>query len=370
MATVADVVAFLEEFAPLELAESWDNVGLLLGRPGQKVERLMTCLTLSPSTAAEAAQERANMVVSHHPIMFEPLQRITDADPHGQTVLQLAGAGIAVYSPHTAFDSAELGINQMLAERIGLRDCKPLRPMPLQQVKIVTFVPQEALEQVSRALFDAGAGIIGEYRECSFRVAGRGTFFGTEGTQPAVGQAGRREEVDELRLEVICPRHRAAQAVAAMCQAHPYEEPAYDVYPLVDQPSRVGGGRHGQLDRPMSLQALAQAVARSLGLKYVQVVGEPDRTVQRVAVACGAGSSFIADAAQAGCDVLVTGEAGLHRQLEAAERGLSLVLAGHYATERFAIEVLAERLSERFADIAVWPSRSERDPARTIATVA
>lgn len=364
MTTVGHIVAYLDRFAPKCLSEDWDNVGLLIGDRGAAVSRVMTCLTVTPTSAREAIDRGAQLIVTHHPVLFRPVQRLTADDPLGRMLLELVRTGVAVYSPHTAFDSTVGGINEMLADRIGLNGCRPLRPSTNSaRVKLVVFVPEGDLEKVSRAMFDAGAGVIGEYRECSFRVAGRGTFFGSEATNPTVGQAGRREDVDEWRLEVVCPQSAVAQIVAAMSATHSYEEPAYDLYPLASEPGHTGAGRCGELPNSMSLEAFAILVRTALGSPLVQVVGPRDRLIQRVAVACGSGSEFLSDASAQSCDVLVTGEASFHRLLEAEATGVAVILAGHFATERFAVERLAEKLSGEFAGLEAWASTTESEPA-------
>src|ERR1043166_123958 len=261
MPTVAELVQALEAIAPLDLAESWDNVGLLLGDPAADVRKVMTCLTVTPESAAEAVAEGVSLIVSHHPVLFRPTQRLTTANPEGRMLLALARAGIAVYSPHTACDNAPGGINDLLARHLELTQVTPLVATPQAAAcKIAVFVPDADLAKVSDALFTAGAGRIGQYRECSFRLAGTGTFFGEDATNPTVGQKGRREEVAEWRLEAICPESLVDAAVAAMRRAHSYEEPAYDVYPLRPERGRGGAGRIGSLPSATPLTALAQRV--------------------------------------------------------------------------------------------------------------
>src|SRR5437899_9691223 len=252
MASVADIIEYLNQFAPSHLAADWDNVGLLLGDRETRCERVMTCLTLTPDVAQEAIQANVRLIVTHHPILFRSVQRLTADTPEGRMLLSLIQAGVAVYSPHTAFDNTAGGINDALARRLDLIDVVPLRRREgMRQCKIVVFVPEADLAQVSDAMFQAGAGRIGEYSQCSFRLAGTGTFFGSDAANPAIGQKGRREEVSECRLEVLCPESHLQSVVAAMRQAHSYEEPAYDVYPL--QPATFGEGRLGRLPAPVAL---------------------------------------------------------------------------------------------------------------------
>jgi dinuclear metal center YbgI/SA1388 family protein len=365
MPVVADLVQALTHIAPLDLAAEWDNVGLLLGDSSSEVRRVMTCLTVTPESAAEAVEAGADVIVTHHPVLFRPVQRLTSNNAEGRMLLTLLRAGIAVYSPHTAFDNAIGGINDILARRLGLTQVDVLRPaQTTAQCKIVVFVPDADLGRVSDALFGAGAGRIGQYRECSFRLGGTGTFFGSDATNPTVGQKGRREEVQEWRLEAICPEPLVDQAMAAMRRAHSYEEPAYDVYPLRSVPARAGAGRVGVLAQSLALADFARKLRQDLPAPAMQIVGPADRSVQRVAIACGAAGEFILDAGRAQADVLLTGEVRFHDALAAEVQGLALALPGHYATERCGIEELAIRLKELFPGLDIWPSRRERDPVQ------
>jgi dinuclear metal center YbgI/SA1388 family protein len=370
MLTVGAVVEYVEQLAPSRLAGSWDNVGLLLGERNAGLQRLMTCLTVTPESAAEAIDGGAGLIVSHHPLFFRPVKRLTDANPEGRMLLALARAGVAVCSPHTAFDSSADGINELLASRLELRKVHPLRPGEgPKQCKLVVFVPDKDLARVSDALFAAGAGHIGQYSECSFRLSGTGTFFGSEATNPTVGQKGRREEVAEWRLEAICPERLLDQAITALRRAHSYEEPAFDIYPLQPAPRRhatEGDGRIGELSAPLPLGEVTRQVKERLSCGPVQVVGNLEREVRRVAIACGAGSELMPDAIRARADVLLSGEMRFHDYLAASASGLALVLPGHYATERCGAEHLADRLKTRFPELHVWASARESDPVRWV----
>ena len=367
MKTVREVAAWLEGFAPSRLAESWDNVGLLWGDPDAEVERVMTCLTVTRATAEEAVDEQANLIVSHHPVLFRGARQIRADLPATAPLWSLARGGIAILSPHTSFDSTSGGINDGLCRRLGLTDVAFLRPIATPgSYKIVVFTPESDREPVLAGAFEAGAGRIGTYEECSFALAGQGTFFGTEGANPTVGQKGRRETVDELRLEIVCPGVRLSAVLAAIRARHSYEEPAIDVYPLHEPALGSGSGRIGHFLEPRSLEEFAVFVSRSLGHIPVQRVGDPRRMIRHVAVACGAGDDFVVDAARAGADVLLTGEARFHRALEAESMGMGLVLAGHYGTERPGVEELAQRIALAFPDLTVWPSQQERDPLKLV----
>jgi dinuclear metal center YbgI/SA1388 family protein len=362
MATIGDLSAYLERFAPSATAADWDNVGLLLGDPVSPVSRVMTCLTITPDVVLEAVQEKVNLIVSHHPILFRAAKKLTANSGDGKVVLPLAQANVAVYSPHTAFDNCQGGINDILCRRLGIRNAVPLRSREAaKQCKLVVFVPDTDLGKVSDAVFGAGAGVIGQYRECSYRLSGTGTFYGTDSTNPTVGQKGRREDVAEWRLEVVVPEKMLAPVVSAMRKAHSYEEPAFDVYPL--KPGTSGGeGRIGELAEPENLGILAKRVKRELDAAFIHTVGDLDRTVRKIALACGAAGDFLSDSIRAGADVFLTGEIRFHDALTARGAGIGLVLPGHYATERPAVEELASRLAGDWPGLTIWASRMERDP--------
>jgi dinuclear metal center YbgI/SA1388 family protein len=260
---VADIISFLSSFAPLELAEEWDNVGLLVGRWEQPVSRVMTCLTLSEDVAEEAAKESCDLVVAHHPLMYKPIQKITGDTIEGRVLLNLIRHDVAVYSPHTAFDSAMEGINQRLAEKLGLQNIAPLRPVDI----------------------------------------------GGDG-----------------------------------------------------DPDAEGSGRWGTLRSAMTLEQFCTHVKSHLPTASTPFVGERDRKIQTIGVACGSAAEFLNDAIRLGCDVLLTGEARFHAALEARSAGIALVLAGHYATERPGVEELADVLAAQYPQLSVWASKVERDP--------
>lgn len=362
MPTVAEVAGFLGRFAPAPLAADWDNVGLLLGESRGPADRILTCLTVTPEVVAEAVDSVVGLIVSHHPVLFRGAKKLTSNTPEGRLLLPLLRHGIAVYSPHTSFDNCPGGINDGLCQRLGLTGVKPLRPRDgKRECKLIVFVPEADLVRVSDAVFAAGAGVIGQYEQCSFRIPGTGTFFGTDATNPTVGAKGRREDVAELRLEVVVPEGKVDAVVAAMRAAHSYEEPAFDVVPL--RPAKSGGeGRIGELPTPVSLADLARTAKSVLAANAVQVVGDLASPVKRVAVACGAAGEFLADAIAAKVDVFLTGEVRFHDGLTASAAGLGLILPGHHATERPGVEDLAARIASEFPDATVWASRRETDP--------
>jgi dinuclear metal center YbgI/SA1388 family protein len=320
-------------------------------------------LTVTPEVVAEAVQLKSNLIVTHHPVLFRPVQRINGDTTEGRMLLTLLKAGIAVFSSHTAFDDCPGGINDEFARRLELQNVGYLRPVEAHnQYKLVVFVPEQDLRRVSDAIFAAGAGQIGNYSECSFRVTGTGSFFGGDTTNPTIGQKGKREEVSEWRLEAICPEPAIAAVVAAMRKAHSYEEPAFDIVPLRSVPGAFGAGRVGQFPAPLSLRKLAERLRNALACGLVQFVGEPNRQVEKVALACGAAGELLTNAMLAKADAFVTGEMRFHELLIAKANQLALVLPGHYATERFGIEVLTDIIRKSFPRLAIDSSKAERDP--------
>jgi dinuclear metal center YbgI/SA1388 family protein len=362
MAQWNDVIEALAAIAPLELAADWDNVGILLGPRRQTVDRIMTCLTITPATAGEAIDRHADLIVTHHPVMFRAIKSLSAQDSASRLLLQLIQSSVAVYSSHTAYDNAPGGINDLLAHGIGLSKVSSLRAAETR-CKLVVFVPEEALAAVSDALFEAGAGRIGRYRECSYRIPGTGTFFGDESTTPALGSRGTRETVAEHRLEVVCPKSLVAAALAALRRSHPYEEPAYDVFPLVTSAGGTSGeGRCGELVPARSVAEIADRLKNLAGASHIDIVGEADDIVDRAAIVCGSSGDFTLDAVKRGARVFITGEIRFHDALFAQSHQLAVIVLGHYASERFAMEKMADRLAAGFPQVSVWASKTEQDP--------
>lgn len=368
--TLKEFLTILDSIAPLRLAESWDNVGLLLGDPSAEIRTVMTCLTLTPEVAEEAVERSADLVVSHHPILFRGAKAIR-ADVAGTDVVwTLARAGIAVASHHTGWDSAQGGANESIARILKLEKVRPMRPFAGPEcVKFVVFVPEDNVEDVRAAAFDAGAGHIGLYDECSYSVMGTGTFRGSEGANPAIGKVGLREEVAERRLEIVCLKSRHSRVMNAIRQAHMYEEPAVDVYPLLDVATQTldGVGRFGVAGSgSTSIRSLAEAAQYGLESSAVQVAlsdgRNPDDQVSKIAIACGAGDDLVDDALNSAAEVLVTGELRYHTICRATRAGLSVILVGHHASERKSMEIMAEMISKRIPDLNVWASESETEP--------
>jgi dinuclear metal center YbgI/SA1388 family protein len=336
MTKVRDITTALEAFAPLSLAESWDNVGLLVGDQDAAVSNVLLCIDYTREVAEEAKD--CELVVAYHPPIFSGVKRLLAGSPVFGAIVR----GTALYSPHTALDAAKGGTNDVLAAAAGLLDCKPLKPHAgTDALKLVTFVPEAAVDKVSAALFEAGAGRIGHYSECSFRSPGTGTFFGDESTQPVVGKKGQRELAPELRLETRVTTKAAGKVVTALLASHPYETPAFDLVRLQAAPdATLGQGRIGRTEG--TRLALIEQLKRELGLQHLLVAGETAGKAKRVAVAAGAGAGLLDDAIAQKVDVFVTGELKHHDALRANARGVTVVMTLHSNSERKALETLAK----------------------------
>ena len=377
---VADLVATLESIAPSGNAEEWDNVGLLVGDPEREMSgpALLT-IDFTRPILEEAVERGAGMVIAYHPPIFHPLKRLHAGDPRARTLLRAIEAGIAIYSPHTALDATAGGTTDWLCDMLAppgassrsFGDRRAIAPLeradPSGAYKIVTFVPADHVERLRDALASIGAGRIGEYEQCSFLLQGLGTFRGGEGTNPTVGRAGRLEHAEEVRMEMVCPGRALSLAQEMMTQFHPYEEPAWDVYPLAPKPDRrIGPGRRLVLDRPATPGELAERFKQNLGIDAVKLAAASDEPVHRVAVCPGAGASLLPTAMAEGCELFVTGEMRHHVALGALEQGMSVLLAGHTNTERGYMPVYAERIRELATGVEVLHCEADGPIFRTM----
>jgi dinuclear metal center YbgI/SA1388 family protein len=357
---LSDLIATLETIAPTRYAESWDNVGLIAGDPNQPVTKAMLTIDYTPEVACEAAGEKCDAIVAYHPPLFEAVKRVTA----GSLIFDAIKRGVALYSPHTALDVADGGTNDMLADALGLTERSPLRLVQTKsaQHKLVTFVPEKDVERVSNALFEAGAGRIGNYKSCSFRSMGTGTFFGEEGTNPAIGDSGKLEQAAEVRVETVVPMSKVGDVIRALRNAHPYEEPAFDLQELAAPPEGLGLGRIGTLDKPIPREELIKHIKRELELPNVLVSGPTDGTATRVAACAGACGDLLNDAIAQRADFYLTGEMRHHDALKVARAGMTVVCTLHSNSERAVLKRLAAKLQQQLPALSILLSRQDRDP--------
>lgn len=362
MSTVKEIFEYLDGLAPVELAEDYDNPGLLAGEPDRQVTAALLSLDITQQTAKEAADRGAQLVISHHPVIFDPLRAVLAAGVSAP-VWNLARLSLSAICMHTNLDAANGGVNDALAAALGLEDIVRLGKYRGRHYKKITvFVPVNYAEKVRTAMADAGAGKLGAYDGCAFEAMGSGYFRPLEGANPFIGQKGKPECVDELRVEALCAPGKVKKAVAAMLAAHPYEVPAYDIFDDEAVCEEYGIGRLGMLKEAETLREFALDVKDKLSSACVKVVdaGKPPR---KIAVCGGAADGdFISKAACAGADTFVTGEMKHHLYYAALEAGLNVVEAGHFATETVVLPVLKEKLSEEFPQATFEIASGNREP--------
>jgi len=342
---ISDLITILENIAPPDLANDKDSIGLQVGDRGHEVRRVCVSLDTTREIIDQAISLRADILVSHHPLIRDPLAFVSGDDPVARRVISLVVSDTALYVMHTNFDAAPGGTNDVIADLLGLVDRSPLEANRRDPFcKIAVFVPEDHVEGVRNAMAEAGAGRIGMYTHCSFRTPGVGTFVPLPLARPFIGSVGKLEEVEEYRLEMICAGSWLEEVLAAMLEAHPYEEVTYDVYELANEPITYGYGRVGNLKSETTLPEFAEIVRSALAPKYMKVEGDSSKPIRRVALCTGSGSGLWADAVKAGADVYVTGDTKHHDILDANAAGLAIIDAGHFDTEAPGMRSLAERL--------------------------
>ena len=348
-----DVAAAIEAMAPLELAYDWDAPGFALGSPDDDVKRVFMALNFSRHVLEQSNAAAGDMLITHHPPIFRSLKCLRTDDPHTRLLLDAAQRGVTVYCAHTNLDVAPGGVNTVLAERLGLVETRPLLPVDhAKQFKLVCFVPESHLDAVRSAAAEAGAGVIGEYTHCTFSSPGVGTFVPGENTAPFSGEKLTLNEEPERRFEVVVPLARLGRTIERIVAAHPYEEPAYDVYPLHGGDPAISLGLRGQFKEAMTLDAAARHVKETLAIGHVRVAGDPDRSVRSVGVLGGAGGGEIAKL-PGDLDLFITGDVRYHDALAAGQKGVAVIDAGHEGLEQWASAAIGRRLREVFPGLKI-----------------
>ncbi|TNE30556.1 MAG: Nif3-like dinuclear metal center hexameric protein [Bacteroidetes bacterium] len=357
---VKDITQFLDSMAPPAYQESYDNSGLLVGDANAEIESAIISLDVTEEVVREAIEKGAGLIVSHHPIIFGGLKRLTGKNYVERTVMLAIRHGIALYAIHTNLDNVSHGVNAKLCEVLGLENTRILAPKAGILRKLVTFVPKSHTEEVVSALFAAGAGHVGAYDQCSFRSEGVGTFRGGEGTDPFVGVPGERHEEIEERVEVILPVDRTKTVLAALFEAHPYEEVAWDLFQLENELLEVGSGMIGTLPKEMSTEAFLAHLKKSVGgvVRFTRPLSD---TVKTIAVCGGSGSFLLKNAMAAKADVFVTADYKYHQFFDAEDR---IVIAdiGHFESEQFTIDLLYDAVHEKFPNFATFQTAVKTNP--------
>ncbi|TDF96720.1 Nif3-like dinuclear metal center hexameric protein [Paenibacillus piri] len=364
------VIQLMEELAPKHYAVPDDKIGLQLGTLQKEISGVLVALDVNEPVVDEAIRLGANLIIAHHAIIYRPLAHLQTDSPAGRLYEKLIKHDIAVYIAHTNLDVAEGGVNDMMAEALGLTGLSPLEDIHTDKLKkLVVFVPVDHVERVRQALFQAGAGWIGQYSHCSFNMEGTGTFVPEAGSEPFIGNEGRLEQVKEIRLETIVPQSAERRAVQAMLKAHPYEEVAYDLYQLDLKGRSFGLGRVGKLAQPVTLDRLCERVKSAYDVPALRVVGDSQRQVSKIAVLGGSGSRYVRHALFAGADVLITGDIDYHTAQDAEAAGLALIDPGHNVEKimkRGVADYLLGKLQHKKYSTPVHASQIDTEPFRFV----
>ncbi len=358
---IKEITNYLEELAPLSYQESYDNAGLIVGDRETKVKGILVCLDSTEEIVEEAIEKGCNLIVAHHPIVFGGLKTITGKNYVERTVLKAIKNDIAIYAIHTNLDNVIDGVNGMIASKLGLKNIKVLAPKPNMLKKLITYVPTKHKEKVLSALFESGAGNIGNYSECSFSIKGKGSYWANEKATPYIGDSSKRHIEEEVKVEVVYTKDIENRVVGALLAVHPYEEVAYDLISLTNVSDRIGAGIVGELEEEVEAMEFLKSLKVSLKTNCVRHTKPLNKKIKRVALCGGAGSFLLNNAKRAGADIFITGYFKYHEFFD-AENQLVIADVGHFESEQFTIEHLVSVLKEKFSTFAVRVTKKETNP--------
>src|SRR6476661_1334790 len=358
---IIDLISAIEVFAAPELQEDYDNAGLITGNGDRECSGVLCSLDVTLEVIKEAQASNCNLIISHHPIIFKGLKRINGKSYVENIIIEAIKNDIALYAAHTNLDNVLLGVNGMIAQKLGLKDIEVLQPKKRLLRRLITFAPVDKAEEVRKAVFNAGAGHIGQYSECSFNSEGTGTFKAEEGADPYVGEIGKQHQEKETKIEIVYPFYLETQVVKALVKHHPYEEVAYDIFTMENNHLGIGSGVIGNLEIPMKeinfLELLKDRFG-ARGIRYTNLLGKP---VQKVAICGGAGSFLIKKAIKNKADIYITGDVKYHEFFD-SEGKIVLADIGHYESEQFTVELLYDLLLKKFPTFAVLKSSVNTNP--------
>jgi len=358
---IQDITNYLEGMAPLSYQESYDNSGLIVGDKNAKVTGVLVCLDSTEEIVEEAIEKGANLIVAHHPIVFGGLKTFTGKNYVERTVLKAIKNDIAIYAIHTNLDNVIDGVNGMIAKKLGLKNVKVLAPKPNLLKKLVTYVPTTDKEEVLSALFNKGAGKIGDYSECSYSSNGEGSYWANEKANPYKGDSSKRHVEKEVKIEVVYTKDIENNLVGALLSVHPYEEVAYDLISLTNISDRIGAGIVGELDDEVEAMEFLKSLKVSLKTNCVRHTKPLNKKIKRVALCGGAGSFLLNNAKRAGADIFITGDFKYHEFFD-AENQIVIADVGHFESEQFTIDLLVSVLKEKFSTFAVRVTEKETNP--------
>jgi dinuclear metal center YbgI/SA1388 family protein len=347
-----ELTTFLETLAPLAYQEDYDNSGLIVGDPDKEVNGALISLDCTEAVVDEAIANGLNLIISHHPIVFRGLKKFNGKNYVERVLIKAIKNDIALYAIHTNFDNVLDGVNKKICDKLGVRDPRILKPKESSLRKLVTFCPDADAEAVRKAMFEAGAGWIGNYSECSYNTEGFGTFKAEVGTDPHVGEIGKRHHEAEVRIETIYPANIERNLIAALIEAHPYEEVSYDLYPVNNQYPQVGSGMIGNLESDEDEAEFLNYVKENLNAKVIRYTALRGKKIRRVAVCGGSGSFLLSNAIAAGADIFITADFKYHEFFD-SEGKLIIADVGHFESEQFTQELLLELITEKFPNFAL-----------------
>ncbi|KMT21668.1 Nif3-like dinuclear metal center hexameric protein [Clostridium cylindrosporum] len=360
-----DLCNLIEKKFPLNLAEDYDNVGMLLGRKDKDIKKVLVALEVTEKVIDEAIDNEIDLIITHHPLIFKPLKKITDSSYIENMILKLIENKIGLYSLHTNFDTASGGMNDILCDKLGLVDTGLLcKNKFLNLYKVVVYVPKGYEDKVRDKMMNSGAGHIGEYSHCSFNTEGIGTFKPLDGTNPFIGEAGILERVEEIKIETIVPEDKLNCLVSQMISAHPYEEVAYDIYPLKNKID-YGIGRSGYLKNKMNFIEFCNFIKEKFKLDNIIVSGDFEKTIRKIAVVGGSGSDLLTAALKSGCDCLVTGDVKHHSALDYSNMGINIIDLTHYGSEIVFKESFKDFL-EKETNLNIVLSSEDKNPLKIV----
>jgi len=352
MAKIKEIIEYLEIWAPPAHQEDYDNSGLITGDVNVEVSGILISLDCIEKVVQEAIDKNCNMVIAHHPIIFRGLKQLTGKSYIERTVIKAIKNDITIYAIHTNLDHISTGVNSKIANLLGLQKTKILRPKNNTLSKLTTFIPIENTEDVMDALHHAGAGMIGNYHHCSFRLSGTGTFLPLEDANPTIGSVGALEKVNEERIEVLFPSHLKQKILDALFKAHPYEEVAYYLHDLQNQDREIGAGMIGELEKPINTQDFLQQLKTKFNLSIIKHTEIVKTSIRKIALCGGSGSFLLRDAMRQGADIFISGDFKYHEFFDAEDK-LIIADIGHYESEQFTKELIFDKLTEKFANIAL-----------------
>jgi dinuclear metal center YbgI/SA1388 family protein len=358
---IKDIISIIEDFAPLSLQESYDNSGIQCGDVNEKATGALLCLDVTLDILAEAKKKKCNLIIAHHPLIFSPLKRITGANYIEKILIEAIKKNICIYACHTNADNVRMGINNKMAEKLGLINVRILQPKKGLLKKLVTFCPTEQAEKVRTALFKAGCGEIGNYDFCSYNLEGKGTFRGNADSNPFVGVKNQIHVEPEIRIETVFESYKEKEIIKALHKAHPYEVVAYDIYALDNKHPEIGSGLVGELPKPVKEGDFLVSLKMTFGASCIRHTNLSGNKIKRVALCGGSGSFLLKDAIAAKADVFITGDFKYHQFFD-AENKLVIADIGHYETEQFTPEIFYAEIHKKLPKFAVHLAKTNTNP--------